>query len=523
MGIRLLIAALLVLALAPAAHAAADEAWTREAKAARTALTRSEDAGYVSAADRERYLTILRHARAVRDRVPPLRARLLDQVLALVAKPKSPTAPRALTLYEALQENADYLGRQRVPEDGTEVTALDGIVYRFFPGEGFAFHPLANASRLNALVAAGRTDEARTLVGALAARATAERDGAAVWEYQFDFGTVHAPWTSGMAQAVMAQALARAGQIELARRAYRAIPGLLDRELTAGPWIRLYSGSAEIVLNAQLQSAISLGDYADLAQDPVAADYANSLLATARTMLPRFDTGHWSRYSLGSESSLHYQGFVIDLLKTLGKRTGDTAWTDAAKRFELYETQPPLMTSPHVTSVVYPRPEDGVRDELVVRFWLSKPAQVALVVDGKAVDGDTWSSGWHTFRWTPRDLVAGTHPVRLVARSSDGHPGATTLPSFTVERDTTLPELAAAKAGGRVFWRAKDGESACCRLRLELRRGSEQRVIALTKTKGAAAIPSGYWLVTAVARDAAGNTARNELGLVVGRSARSGH
>ena len=41
-------------------------------------------------------------------------------------------------------------------------------------------------------------------------------------------------------------------------------------------------------------------------------------------MLPRFDTGHWSRYSLGAESSLHYQDFVIDLLKTLAKRTGDT-------------------------------------------------------------------------------------------------------------------------------------------------------------------------------------------------------
>ena len=43
-----------------------------------------------------------------------------------------------------------------------------------------------------------------------------------------------APWTSGMAQAVMAQALARAGRTDLARRAYRAIPGSLDRELAAG-------------------------------------------------------------------------------------------------------------------------------------------------------------------------------------------------------------------------------------------------------------------------------------------------
>ena len=32
-------------------------------------------------------------------------------------------------------------------------------------------------------------------------------------------------------------------------------------------------------------------------------------------MLPRFDTGHWSRYSLGGESTLHYQDYVIALLK----------------------------------------------------------------------------------------------------------------------------------------------------------------------------------------------------------------
>src|SRR5262245_7078530 len=427
MGVRVLFVALVVLLLAPAARAA-DEAWTREAKAARTALTRSADAGFVTAAEEARYLSILRHARAVRDRVPPLRAQILEQVLARVARPKSPTAPRALTLYETLKENADYLEANRVPEEGTDVTAEDGIVYRFFSGKGFAFHPLANASRLNALIAGDKIDEARTLVEGLVARGVSEPDGALVWEYEFDFGTVRAPWTSGMAQAVMAQALARLGDPDLARRAYRAIPGRLDRKLAAGPWIRLYSGSGETVLNAQLQSAISIGDYAELAGDADAANYAERLLATARTMLPRFDTGHWSRYSLGADSTLHYQDYVIDLLKALGKRTSDTGWTDAAARFELYETQPPALTGPSITRTVYPRPEDGLRDDLVVHFWLSKPSKVALVVDGQAVDGFVAGGGWHTFRWTPSKLAPGTHEARLVARSADGHPGSAELP-----------------------------------------------------------------------------------------------
>jgi hypothetical protein len=506
---------LLAFVLAPTAHAASST-WLKEVKGARAALARSVQAGYLSTADEARYVGVLAEARSVRDRVPPLRARLLDHVLAQVAKPKSPIASRALALYATLAENATYLDTHRVPSDGTDVTGSDGVVYRSFSGRGLQFHPLANAARLNALVAAEDTSSVSALVDALSARAVPSPGGAVVWEYSFDFGHAKAPWSSGMAQAVMAQALARAGRADLARRAYNAIPGLLDKELPAGPWIRLYSDTSELVLNAQLQSAISIGDYAALTNDTGAADYATRMLEAARTMLPRFDTGHWSRYSLGVESDLHYQDYVIGLLKTLAKRTSDTAWTDAASRFALYETEPPQMTGPTVTRAVYPKPEDGVRDDLVVRFWLSKISKVALVVDGKAVDGNKLLSGWHVFRWTPLQLGPGTHAVRLVASSLDGHPGASDLGSFEVVRDTTPPTLAAEKSNGRIFWRAKDSESACCRVRLELRRGSERHVLTPSRAKGAATIPRGYWHVTAVARDAAGNRAERDVGLVVG-------
>ena len=63
-------------------------------------------------------------------------------------------------------------------------------------------------------------------------------------------------------------------------------------------------------------------------------------------MLPRFDTGHWSRYSLGAESTLGYHDFVIDLLKTLKRTSDDPVWTDALQRFQLYETEPPELTAP---------------------------------------------------------------------------------------------------------------------------------------------------------------------------------
>jgi hypothetical protein len=517
MLVRSLTAALLVLLLAPQAQGA-DSVWEHEASGARAALERSVSAGYITPADQAHYLAVIASARTVSTRVPPGRALVLQHVLAQVARPKSPTAPRAFQLYATLAENADYLATHRLPEDGTDVTGSDGAVYRYFTNVGLEFHPLADAAALNALVAAHDTTGTQALVSALTARGIPMPDGSVTWEYEFDVEGQHAPWTSGMAQAVLAQALARAGNLDLARRAYDAIPGKLDRMLPAGPWIRLYSGSAVAVLNAQLQSAISIADYAQLAGDADAAAYADRLLAAAKTMLPDFDTGHWTRYSLHYESDLHYQDYVISLLKTLAKRTGDPTWQDAADRFSLYETQPPLMTAPTVTRTTYPVPQDGVRDDLVVRFFLSKYSKVALVVDGTAVDGYRLHGGWHTFEWSPAKLAPGTHTVRLVAADLSGNPGATDLGQFAVVRDTTPPLLSAAKAGSRVYWRAKDADSACCRVQLALSRSGKHRYVTLAGAHGAASVPEGYWDVTVVARDAAGNRTEHPLGLVIGHA-----
>jgi D-glucuronyl C5-epimerase C-terminus len=518
MGVRSLVAATAVfLVLVPSAHATADTGWTKEAQQARAALARSLKAGYLQQADVTRYQGILSFARGVHDRVPQARAQLLESVLGQVAQARSPIAPRALLLYSMLQENATYFGAHGVPPNGTDVTASDGVVYRYFSGDGLEFHPLAEAGTLNALIAAGNTAGAQALVDALAARAVSKPGGVLVWEYWFPFGGLRAPWTSGMAQAVLAQAFARAGDLDLAQRAYAAIPGKLDFTLAAGPWIRLYSGTSTVVLNAQLQSGISIGDFAQLAEDEDAAAYANELLAAAKAMLPRFDTGFWSRYSLGVQSDLNHQDYVVSLLKLLATRTGDPTWTDMADKIAEYETQPPSLTGAQVSRIVYPRPLDGVRDDLTVRFWLSKPSRVLLVVDGKAVDGYKWYGGWHTFSWVPRRLGFGEHEIRLSAQSVDGNTATADLGSFTVARDTTAPTLSATATHGRVFWRARDSLSSCCTVRLVLRHGGTVRVLASSRARGVAAIPAGKWSATLVAKDAAGNAATRELGLVAGR------
>src|SRR3954451_988214 len=152
MFVRLLTAAALALTVAPAAGAA-DNVWAHEAKGARAALTRSVAAGYITPAEQSDYLGILGYAATVRDRVPSGRALVLRNVLAQVAKPKSPIGPRALELYRTLEENASYLDTHRLPDDGTDITGSDGAVYRYFVDQGIEFHPLANAAALNALVA----------------------------------------------------------------------------------------------------------------------------------------------------------------------------------------------------------------------------------------------------------------------------------------------------------------------------------------------------------------------------------
>src|SRR5205085_7129273 len=147
----------------------------------------------------------------------------------------------------------------------------------------------------------------------------------------------------------------------------------LVRGLPEGLWIRLYGFSDDVVLNAQLQTVLSLQEYAQISGVEDAANLASALQTAAAKLLPAFDTGFWSLYSLrGGESSLGYQDYVITLQKKLGVRTGNPLWSDAAARFAGYETQPPLIHPGAAGAPIYPDPQDGYKDEATIGFWLSK-------------------------------------------------------------------------------------------------------------------------------------------------------
>src|SRR6185436_2271460 len=112
---------------------------------------------------------------------------------------------------------------------------------------------------------------------------------------------------------------------------------------------------------------------------------ATRMQETAIALLPRFDTGYWSYYSLGGRlSPLEYQTYVVDLLNSLS--TADARFADAARRFGAYLRQPPAFR-------LDPAPLGALR------FWLSKPATVTAYSAAGRTQRYSMRDGWHTIGW----------------------------------------------------------------------------------------------------------------------------
>jgi D-glucuronyl C5-epimerase-like protein len=438
---------------------------------------------------------------------------------------KGYTSPRAYALFSMLKTNAGWFGNHAVPAGKTDIADADGVVYRFFPGQGFQLHPLADAGALNAKVAAGDIDGAEELALALAARGV-PGSGALRFEYYFPFGGGRPPWTSGMAQAVMAQAFARAstltGDTNLLNDSvaiFHAVQLGLVRQLAQGPWIRLYSFDPAVVLNAQLQAILSLEDYAAESEDVSASTLAASMLASAQQLLPRFDTGYWSLYSLaGDESPLEYHTYVIQLLTKLAARHPDGPWADVAARFTEYRTQPPSFRAGPAPGTLYPRPADGYKDAAPIRFWLSKRSRVTVSAGGRATTA--WlSHGSHTLAWSPGpSLRPGSYRPTLSAVDLAGNKASLPLPPITVAWDTAAPDLTASATGRRLTWSATDPGTPWLDLRVLLAANGKHVLLRLGRRGLAGSrtlrLPRGRWSAALVAANSAGKRARVPLGVI---------
>jgi hypothetical protein len=94
-----------------------------------------------------------------------------------------------------------------------------------------------------------------------------------------------------------------------------------------GAWVREYGFTNEVILNAQLQSIISLDSYAAVADSAPGRHLAQELAVAARRLLPRFDLGCWARYELGGgAASRHYQTYHVELLRRLAATRPEPIW-----------------------------------------------------------------------------------------------------------------------------------------------------------------------------------------------------
>jgi len=367
-------------------------------------------------------------------------------------------------------------------------------------------------------------DATQTLAKALLQRAVPARGGL-VWEYGFPFGS-GVPWTSGMAQSVAAQALARAAHLlsdpsllDAADESYASARTLVE-PVSTGSWIRLYSFARSPVLNAQLQTILSLDDYAAISGNDGAASLVVRLTASAKAMLPRFDTGYWSLYSLaGDEARRSYHHYVVTLLRSLAARTGDSFWKDAADRFARYETQPPILKPGPPVVTLYPKPADGYRDEARFRIWLSKLSYVTLTVAGTSHTIHL-GHGPHTLVWAPgAGRAPGVYYPRLRAEDENGHRVVVPLKPVTVLYDLAPPPLEVHVSGASTLsWSSTDEGTPWLALAVHLDSGTVHRVIKLGRRgrSGSVALrlPPGRWRAHVVAVNSAGKLRRLSLGVL---------
>jgi hypothetical protein len=320
--------------------------WDRarsDAVAVRRGIAAAVAAGRLDAATAESgRAAVSATVRAIRAQSPG-RAAVLGLALRDVAAVADGYSTARAALFDELRANVDALAA-RPPHFATASVADGaGIVFRHFPEHGYQFHPLASFAKLGNLARREEREEAARLAAALVARGVRSGD-ALLFQYRFPFGGPSV-WTSGFAQAAGAHALGRTGVllddpelVEAAAGAFRAIERDLTLPVAGGDWIQEYSFSDMAVLNAHLQSIISLSEYARLTGNEDADVFVAGLSETAKSIIGEFDTGCWSLYSLnGKPATASYHSYHVDLLDRLARRTRDPVWHETGRRWRSYQ------------------------------------------------------------------------------------------------------------------------------------------------------------------------------------------
>lgn len=209
-----------------------------------------------------------------------------------------------------------------------------GIVYRYYPGYGYRFHPLMSFTHLEQLLYAKDLKRIRRLATALVARGV-HRQGTLIWQYDFPYAGGPVPWTSGFVQADAADMLSRTSTVlhdrsflAPAKGAFDGLRAGLVMPLGGGLWVREYGWTHQAILNSQLESLVSLELYRNVVKTEAARRVASQFYSASRALLPRFDLHCWSRYMLGGPAaSRHYHAYHVDILRRLSRmHPGDSIW-----------------------------------------------------------------------------------------------------------------------------------------------------------------------------------------------------
>jgi hypothetical protein len=338
------------------------------------------------------------------------------------------TRSRLPELFLTLARNREWWATGPIVAAGQRVRfAGSRLVWEHYAGQGIQLQVLGTFGAANGWWQAHNDRALRQLLDEMVPLA-AKRAGGLAWEYEFPFGGGEPPWASGMAQATGLQALARAavrfGEVRLLDVARRALPLFATRTpvgvrvpTARGAHYVLYSFAPGVrVINGFLQAVIGLHDLTALGGGARAAALYAAGEREARAEVPRYDTGAWSLYEPGQESTLSYHLLLRDFLRRLCSTTHRTVYCRTAAHFTKDLKTPPRLTA--LTGAA----RAGRRGS--IRFRVSKISRVGITVRSpRSVAFATSalvSRGDHGYTWwAPRRR--GRYELVIVGRDLAGN------------------------------------------------------------------------------------------------------
>lgn len=383
-----------ICALAPGAIAARHVTVT-------AALQRLQRSGAITETAYRQYQSAYSVARTSLRKLSGTRAAELGAVVANVEAMATRgllSASRLPVVFTTLERNRQWWTTERLLGADQRVSFQGSkLVWEYYPGQGVEIQWLGTFGKANGYFFAKETTALKEVLNEAIALAT-QRAGGIAWEYMFQFDGGLPPWTSGLSQGTAIQVLARAWsrthEPQYLTAAQQAL-GIFKTGPSAGVRVGTPAGAhyleytyapSERILNGFIQSLVGLYEYTKLTGDPLGAQLFEAGDAEARTEVPRYDTGGWSKYDQSSESDLNYHELLAEFLEHLCQKTGtgepltpttgqipgDNIYCTTAKRFREDEKTPPVIEL--LTQNVRTNERAGVQ------LKLSKISSVSMVI-----------------------------------------------------------------------------------------------------------------------------------------------